>query len=191
MAISKEFEFTLAAGEEVIVNRKGAFVRCISSGEAFQVQGMLNNSGGADDKTEINEGIGHTLKPFDKLRVINGENPQTIKIYVGDTEVFDSRFYGSLDVTVGSVAGVNDAADVTLSDGVAGSIVLANANRQTLYVTNLSTTTTIRVGSANAAANRGQPIYPRQTISLQNFDGALTGFADGGDVNVSILEITG
>lgn len=191
MAISQEFEYTLGANEEAIIHRKGTFVRCISAGEAFQIQGMVNQGGGADDKTEINEGIGHSLKPFDKLRVINGANPQTVKVYVGDTEVFDSRLYGSLAASIASVDGVSDASDVTLTNGAAAAqIIAANANRQTLYITNLSVTNTLRVGSSNAGASRGQPVFPQQTIALVNFDGALYGYADGANIDVSIMEIT-
>lgn len=190
MAVSKPFTYELAANAVVTINRQGTFVYCVSSGEEFSVQG-LNKKGYPDEVTEINQGIGHEMSPFDRLRVINGPNAQTVKLYLGDNRVIDNRQYGSISAGIASVDGLSDVDDVTLVNGAAAAqIVAANADRQTLHILNTSTTNTLRIGSSNVDAGRGIPIGPGLSFTMNNFDGALYGYADGANIDVAVLEVT-
>lgn len=185
----KEFSYTLSANESLTVNRAGSYVRCIDSGEAFFVRG-LDNQGQAGNRVEISEGIGLPLNSFDKLEITNGPNAQTIKIYISDQNVDDSRQYGEIDAKIASVANLSDGADVTISSGANGLIVASNADRQTLHIVNTSTTRTLRIGTSSTAAARGLPVGPGLSFTMNNFDGALYGYAIGGNIDVAYLEVT-
>lgn len=189
MSIIKDFQYTLAANQRLSINRTGNVVRCIGAGEEFNIEVYFPGKG--LETLSLQAGIGVTFEqPFDYVTLINGANSNTVRVYVGDDQVDDSRQYGSVDAAITSAGNLSTTADVSAVGSTTTQIVAANANRQTLHVFNLDTTNTLRIGDSNTGASRGHPLPPLQSFTFNNFDGALYAYNPGTSSNVAILEVT-
>lgn len=188
MPASRKVSYTLAANEEITCNQVGSYVRCIDAGEAFTVEAQKDR-GGSRQVTSLNKGLGIEFDHFDRIRIINGDNAQTIVIYVGDLRVDDSSLHGSVNATFAANGNLSDKTDVTISSNTNALIAAANANRKDIHIVNLSGSNTLRVGTSNANATRGLPVGYGLSMTLSNFDGALYGYADGADIDVAVLEV--
>lgn len=94
------FEFTLPADGRLTITHPGKWVTVTRGDYPF----VLSTDKGS--KAEIERGLGVELEPFTQLYVHNSSDySQTIKLYIGDVYVRDSRLSVPSDTVVGVVDG--------------------------------------------------------------------------------------
>lgn len=127
-------------------------------------------------------GTPQTVKTFDDFAGVAGAANANVLSVQGVTNGIAVR---TLDVTGGSV---EDAADVTLTAGIATLILASEANRaEALIVAHAGNTETIRIGSASVGANRGAPLVPGGSFATTS-TGLLYGYAGTSGQKVSIVK---
>lgn len=187
MPASQKITYTFAANEELEINITGSYIRCVATSEDIEVQAT---KGSQQQSSTLSKGLGVVFDKFDKCRLINGSNAQTVSVYVGDLRVDDSSLHGTVDASFATNGNLADKADVTIADGTNALIAASNGDRKDLLICNLSGANTLRVGTSSAAANRGIPVGYGLSLTLSNFHGALYGYADGANIDVAVLEVT-
>lgn len=94
MAQFRDYTLTLAAGQEVTLSTPDCnFIRCFGGLATFTIN--------PDDLNPLlmQNGIGVTVEQkFNTLRILNGDTPQTISLYIGSGRIDDNRL-----ITSGSV----------------------------------------------------------------------------------------
>lgn len=128
-------------------------------------------------------------RAFDEARVTSA-TAQTVELLILQGEADYDRSVGTVDVT--RAAGFADTVDVSMVAGARTQIVAANAARRRVHITNLAAgAATLRIGNtATVAANRGTPVAPGETITLETI-AAIAGWNPGGVAqDVAVTEET-
>lgn len=151
---------------------KVEYVRAGTILEHETADGVLAGYGGRPPRREGQP------RAFDEVRVTSA-TAQTVELLILQGEADYQRSVGSVTVTRG--AGYTDAVDVSMAAGARTAIVAANAARRRVHITNLAAgAATLRIGgSATAAANRGTPLAPGETLTLET-TAAIAGWNPGG-----------
>lgn len=162
----RNFEYQLAANQRLSIERMGSIVRCTSAQASFHVS--------PDDleKVELAAGLGiRYARIFTKFVLYNGPDAQTVELYIGDGDVADSRFYGSINALITPGASVVTPVHVAVGIGATSNIA-ANLSRRAITVGLLSTATdSIMVGEAgNTDAAHGVEIQPGTNFRFENTD---------------------
>lgn len=111
--------------------------------------------------------------------------PNTVTILAG---LGDARDPGSIvtgTFNIAKAANISTVADVTLTAGVATSIVAASPTRRSVSITNLSPSTAIRIGDSAITATRGDYLAPLQT-KIYETTAQYFGFTPSAGISVSV-----
>ena len=156
MARLRHFEYSFTANQRIAINATGNIIFCDQGSEVFDVEPDQL------EKIELQAGLGLTFEnEFKKIVITNGATAQTIKVYIGDGSILNSRAYGNLTVKQAGANTLTDVADQSIGATVTDTIA-ANADRARIMIqADLSNhaTSFLRVGP-NAAATRGIVLIP-------------------------------
>jgi len=120
--------------------------------------------------------------PFSRLFITHaaqaGESITLIIAVEGESEIKERRRIqvenaaeGYTAVTLAKATDLQTIADVTLGAAATTQILAANALRRVVFISNLiGNTQTFRIGDNNAAAARGVPLAPGETIIVSGTD---------------------
>lgn len=175
----------------------GQVLRIMEVGKVFQI---LDSS--ADVKVEFRRsrsmiGIAQAVPESFKWRVPDGGDfhevaitsavDQTLRICISQGDADVNVQTGSVTATIEKADTFTDATDVTLT-GAADLVLAANANTRLVNVTALDTNAgNVRIGAATVAANRGTPLQPGQTLTVE-VTAAIYAIGTAGDkVAISIV----
>ena len=163
MARIRQFSYSFIANERININMTGNVVRCVTGATIFEIEPDRS------EKIQLQEGLGMTFeREFKKLTVVNGATPQTIKLYIGDGGILDSRLYGSLTTTASGHNTITDVGDIDIDNET--QTIAANGDRARIVVqADLNNSAILRVGP-NASGTRGIEVtagasYPFYTSS--------------------------
>jgi len=163
MARIKNFTYALVANVPLRIERNGSIVRCVQASAVFSVN--AENM----DSIDLQTGIGFKMDAGDSFKslVLQSAVNQTVQIYIGDGDVQDSRFYGSINALITPGSAVAIPADVVIATATVNNIA-ANLARRAITVQALSTNTDVlRVGPVAGAA-QGVELQPGTSWRFEN-----------------------
>lgn len=186
----REFTYTLGANEQFPVNHQGRTIRCIQAAAPFYIAPGRVLGGLFSGNIEIRNGIGFTLEErFDFVRIINGGTAQTITVYIGDGDVQDSRFVGSVNALITPGFSLANGAHTALANGATDTIA-GDSNRRAITVGVLSTAAgSLFAGeSGNTDATHGVEIQPGMTFRFETIAAIDIHNASGAAVTYYTIE---
>jgi len=170
MSLIKNFQYAVTGGVRLPVQRTGNVIRCTQAQAAFNVR--------FDDEEliELQAGMGIQFEQSFKHMVIESATSQTITLYIGDGQIADSRFYGSINALITPGSSGSNAVDVTIATATTNAVA-ANLLRRAITIGAFAANTlSLRVGF-NADATHGIELQPgtnwrfETTAALQVFNG--------------------
>lgn len=147
---------------------------------------------------------GFKVGPFDRARAfdwveIESATAQTIKVFVTDIAEADyNTISGNVTANIAGTVTTTGTVAATLSTGIdngysplaTGLVVSANPNRREIIITSLrANLSEFRIGNMNAAANRGIPLYPGDSVTLTVTAGVFAYNASAGIQFLAITEV--
>lgn len=186
---SKDYLVTVGAGEEVALNVAGEFYSVISTD---QTSFEISVDGGATAFAK--RGTKRRMPAGSEFKVVRVKNPNgsslTARLEIGYGDFIDGEISVGGDVVVGGGDTLTDYTDQTLSATATALVLAANADRTEAWISNLSGSVTLRWGTSAAAAARGIPVTPGQTMIVSSKAAIYLHNPDAGTVDVAKLEIS-
>ncbi len=191
-----------SAGSEVISQRIGlfAFIRAEDSGGTLQLDAKIEVALGDETDDFFPMSVGQRVKAegLDKITIKWDAQASVVKadFFTSiDPALVDlvpepaaKLIVGSTKIDVGNT--ITSVADVVLVGLAATQILAAKTTRREAIITNLAANIrTMRIADSNAAAARGIPLAPGETIILTT-TAAIHGFKPvAGNESVAVIEI--
>ncbi|MEQ8585939.1 MAG: hypothetical protein RLO01_01845 [Thalassobaculaceae bacterium] len=157
----------IPADSEVVANVTGDFLTFTSATSSlFDIA-----IGDQSSWVPFDAGVRYRLPvgvQFNKVRLRDRSGAtNTVLMYYGFGEFRDNRVTLAGGVRADVPGRLEDVADVSLAAGATTLIAAADTLRREIIITNLSSTETLRIGSASAGAARGTPLLPNGTLVLE------------------------
>lgn len=187
----KTYEYTLAAGGDVRLNRVANTVICLEAPEKFEIgfnEGPLS---------EFERGIKYSSKvAFRQIRLRNnGDTEQTVKLGIAVGDVSDSRLSLSDGVTIDGLPFVRPNSPAILQSGkviappgVRTQMRPSSPDRYGVALSNYSNET-LFIGGSDVAAFEGLPLPPGSSATLPTLDEIHAWNGGAGDATVGFVEV--
>jgi hypothetical protein len=185
----RDYDITVAAGGEMVINAQGRFVACIESDQTYFDVALDNDGAFFFMAAGL---LGRIEEGQTDFKVIKIRNPNagtlTAKLIIGSGDLIDSRFVasGTLYVQAQVPENLVTIADVAVPTAVATKVLNTNTKRIEAFITNPDPAQTIRVGDSAIGAARGTLIQPNSTASLVTEDEIYVYQATGGSLNIPV-----
>lgn len=160
-------DYTIPAGAVVIIHTNTGQLSCTGLTDGADVKVRINDLA----ESQLFHGLHYKAPEIDGIRRIElrnaGASPAVATLYLSRGDFADRRVTASSTLPVDPTApGLGTVQDVSLAAGVTSQVLAAAADRREAIITNLDSTETLRIGDANAAADRGTPVGPGATLVL-------------------------
>lgn len=190
-AYPKNGAITIAAGKTHPINKGGNFIHVLEANEEFTIR--------MDSKDEFAAGQNRKIyldgeDAYEKLEVINDSGSDlTFQLVVGFGRVESDDVTISGQIAIETPTGMETPAAVSVINGGGAQTVLsASTARRQAVIMNTDTSNSIWIGDSNvdSATGRGIELAPGMYFTFECEDALYADNTSGGNVSVSIMELS-